>query len=70
MNVKAKKSSKLSARSGSAQRSSSGFVAVLAILAGSMAFAYFGFERIAGAVDLLPDQRLGGGSGPDRSIAS
>ena len=27
-----------------------GFVAVLAILAGSMAFAYFGFERIAGAV--------------------
>ncbi|MCS3731348.1 methyl-accepting chemotaxis protein [Bradyrhizobium betae] len=27
-----------------------GFVAVLAILAASMAFAYFGFERIAGAV--------------------
>ena len=27
-----------------------GFVAVLAILAVSMAFAYFGFERIAGAV--------------------
>ena len=38
-----------------------GFVAVLAILAVSMAFAYFGFERIAGAVAsysaVVPDKR-------------